>query len=190
VIDEAWMLMRQPSAAEWLFRMAKEFRKRWAGLTFASQDVADVLGTELGLAVITNSATQILLRQAPQTIDEVARVFALTGGQRAFLLRADQGEGLLCGSTHQVAFRAHASPQEDRLVRTDPEFLASLTDSTDTARIVYLEEPPDPGTPASDTDSSRTRRGGHDFGNDGQTQQHRPGPAWERPIERQRRDPR
>jgi type IV secretory pathway VirB4 component len=153
VIDEAWMLMRHPATAGWLFRMAKQFRKRWAGLSFTSQDVADVLGTELGQAVITNSATQILLRQAPQTIEQVTRTFALSAGERAFLLRAGQGEALLTGGTHRVAFRAHASTNEDRLIRTDPEFLASLPDSDD-AGTVYLT---DPDTDTGGTDSDRRR---------------------------------
>ena len=37
-----------------------------------------MLGTDLGRAVVTNAATQILLRQAPQAIDHVARVFGLS----------------------------------------------------------------------------------------------------------------
>jgi type IV secretory pathway VirB4 component len=64
VVDEAWLLMKQPAGAEFLFRMAKASRKHWAGLTVATQDTADVLGSELGKAVVSNAATQILLRQA------------------------------------------------------------------------------------------------------------------------------
>ena len=144
VIDEAWMFMAQPDAAAFLARMAKAFRKRGAGLCFASQDVADVLDSELGLAVITNSATQILFRQAPQTIDRVALVFALTGGQRALLLRADPGAALLCGGAHRVAFRTHASAAESALVRTDPAFLASLADAYSHTATIHLTPPASP----------------------------------------------
>jgi type IV secretory pathway VirB4 component len=45
--------------------------KRNAGLAVITQDAADVLGSDLGQAVIANAATQILIRQAPQAIDQV-----------------------------------------------------------------------------------------------------------------------
>jgi type IV secretory pathway VirB4 component len=121
VVDEAWMLMRQPSAAEFLWRMAKSFRKHWAGFTLATQDVGDVLSTDLGMAVIANAATQILLRQAPQAIDEIVRTFALSEGERQFLLTAERGQGLLCaGANQRVALAAVASEAEHRLITTDP----------------------------------------------------------------------
>ena len=69
IVDEAWLLMRDPEGARFLFRMAKAARKHWAGLAVVTQDAEDVLGTDLGRAVIANAATQILLRQAPQAIE-------------------------------------------------------------------------------------------------------------------------
>ena len=78
VVDEAWLLMQQPAGAAFLLRAAKAGRKHWAGLTIATQDTADLLGTDLGRAVVANAATQILLRQAPQAIDTVTTVFGLS----------------------------------------------------------------------------------------------------------------
>ena len=72
-VDEAWLLMRDPEGARFLFRMAKSARKAWAGLAAVTQDAEDVLSTDLGRAVIANSATQILLRQAPQAIEQGRR---------------------------------------------------------------------------------------------------------------------
>ncbi len=109
--------------------MAKATRKHWAGLTVATQDAADVLGSDLGKAVVANAATQILLRQAPQAIDEITRTFDLSAGERQFLLSADRGQGLLSTGPQRVAFQSIASPVEHRLVTTSPEFLATLQDS-------------------------------------------------------------
>jgi hypothetical protein len=125
VVDEAWLLMKQRAGAEFLFRMAKASRKHWAGLTVATQDTADVLGTDLGRAVVSNSATQILLRQAPQAIEEITRTFDLSGGERQFLLSADRGQGLLTAGTQRVAFQSLASPIEYRLVTSAPAELAA-----------------------------------------------------------------
>lgn len=133
VVDEAWLLMRQHDGAQFLFRMAKAARKHWAGLVLVTQDAEDVLGSELGRAVVNNSATQILLRQSPQAIDLVAEAFHLSAGEREFLLSARRGEGLLAaGPSDRVAFRTVASDYEDELATTDPQFLASLPGGADT----------------------------------------------------------
>ncbi|MGH3588964.1 MAG: VirB4 family type IV secretion system protein, partial [Pseudonocardia sp.] len=75
VVDEAWLLMQQPAGARFLARLAKAGRKHWCGLTVCTQDAVDVLASDLGKAVVANAATQILLRQSTQAIDEVTRVF-------------------------------------------------------------------------------------------------------------------
>jgi type IV secretory pathway VirB4 component len=124
VVDEAWLLMKDPSGADFLFRMAKAARKHWAGLTVATQDTADVLGNDLGKAVVANAATQILLRQASQAIDEITQTFDLSAGERQFLLSADRGQGLLSAGTQRVAFQSIASPTEHYLVTSNPAELA------------------------------------------------------------------
>ena len=125
VVDEAWLLLQQPAGAQFLLRAAKSGRKHWAGLTIATQDTADVLGTDLGRAVVTNAATQILLRQAPQAIDAVVDTFGLSDGERAFLLSADRGHALLCAGAHRVGFQAVAADAEHDLITTDPAELAA-----------------------------------------------------------------
>jgi hypothetical protein len=142
IVDEAWLLMRQPAGAQFLYRLAKSARKHWAGLTVATQDVADVLGSDLGTAVVANAATQILLRQAPQSIDHVAAAFSLSAGERAFLLTAERGQGLLALGASRAAFHALASPTEHDLVTSDPAELATLTDDTEDDELVYVEDTP------------------------------------------------
>ena len=120
-VDEAWLLMRDPEGAKFLFRLAKSARKAWAGLAAVTQDAEDVLSTDLGRAVIANSSTQILLRQAPQAIAKVAEEFRLSAGERQLLLSARRGEGLLAaGPSSRVSFQALASPAEHFLCTSDP----------------------------------------------------------------------
>ncbi|MGW4795344.1 VirB4 family type IV secretion system protein [Nonomuraea sp. NPDC004297] len=121
VVDEAWTLMRENEGARFLYRLAKSARKHWAGLAVVTQDAADLLGSDLGKAVVSNASTQVLLRQAPQAIDEIAEAFDLTEGERLFLLSAGQGEGLVCGGVgDRAAFSAVASGSEHTLATTDP----------------------------------------------------------------------
>lgn len=68
----------------------------------AYQDAADVLGTDLGRAVIANSAPpRWLMRQAPQAIDAIADAFQLTDAERHLLLSARRGEALLVAGSHR-----------------------------------------------------------------------------------------
>jgi type IV secretory pathway VirB4 component len=129
VVDEAWQLMRQPEGARFLFRLAKSARRHWCGLTVVSQDAADLLSTDLGMAVVANAATQILLRQAPQAMDAIGAAFRLSEGERSLLLAAERGEALLAAGMDRVAFRAIASPEEHRLITTDPHELAADGDA-------------------------------------------------------------
>ncbi|WP_242909654.1 VirB4 family type IV secretion system protein [Actinomadura terrae] len=122
IVDEAWLLMKEAEGARFLYRLAKSARKHWAGLTVVTQDAEDLLASDLGRAVVANSATQILLRQSPQAVSAVGDAFGLSEGERAFLLSAERGEGLLCGGNadDRAAFAAISSPAEHKVITTDP----------------------------------------------------------------------
>lgn len=128
VVDEAWWLMKEPAGARFLFRMAKASRKCWAGLSVVTQDAADLLSTELGMAVVSNAASAVLLRQAPQSADQIAGAFRLSAGERAFLLSAGRGQGLVMQGNARAAFSSVASAWEDELCTTDPAQLAKIDD--------------------------------------------------------------
>ncbi|WP_228563716.1 VirB4 family type IV secretion system protein [Catenulispora rubra] len=126
VVDEAWLLMKEPEGAKFLLRMAKAARKRWAGLAITTQDIADVLSTDLGRAVVANASTQILFRQAPQALDAVADAFHLSAGERDFLATAPVGTGLLAAGEARVAFTAVASDTEYAVATTNPNDLVDV----------------------------------------------------------------
>ncbi|WP_310725809.1 ATP-binding protein [Streptomyces sp. N2A] len=131
VVDEAWLLMRDEAGARFLFRMAKADRKYWTGLALITQDADDVLASPLGRAIVSNAATQILLRQAPQAIETISDSFHLCQGEREFLLSASRGEALLLTGDrrHKVALISVAAPGEHDVITTDPgELAAQLLD--------------------------------------------------------------
>jgi type IV secretory pathway VirB4 component len=118
VVDEAWLLMRDGEGARFLFRMSKAARKRLAGLCVITQDAADVLSTDLGMAVVSNAATQVLMRQSTQSIDAVAEAFNLTAGEARMLLSATRGEGLLVAGRSRIPFRSVGSAKEHEIAVT------------------------------------------------------------------------
>ena len=125
LIDEAWSLMRSPEGARFLSQMARQARKHWLGLTTVTQDVEDFLTSADGHTVLANSSVQLLMRQDSSTVDRVAETFALSAGERDYLLACRRGEGLFLNGGHHIALRVEASGLEHTLATTDPEFLAT-----------------------------------------------------------------
>lgn len=120
VVDEAWLLMREEHGAAFLFKMAKAARKHWTGLALVTQDGDDVLASGLGRAIVSNAATQLLMRQAPQAIDQIAAAFRLSRGERHHLLSAPRGCALLLSGRTKISFTPVASDDEHALITTDP----------------------------------------------------------------------
>jgi type IV secretory pathway VirB4 component len=142
VVDEAWLLMKEPDGAKFLFRLAKSARKYWCGLAVATQDADDLLSSQLGRAVGSNASTQILLRQAPQAIDTIAEAFHLSAGERQTLLTCAKGEGIIAAGARRTGFRAIASSAEHQVCTSDPAELADFDQHYGTADTDELELEP------------------------------------------------
>ncbi|MBT2396669.1 VirB4 family type IV secretion system protein [Streptomyces sp. ISL-100] len=130
VVDEAWLLMRDGHGANFLFRMAKAARKHFTGLAVITQDADDVLASELGRAIVSNAATQLLMRQSPQAIDQIGAAFRLSRGERHHLLSAPRGCALLLSGRTKVSFSPVASEEEHSLITTDPVELQADAEAT------------------------------------------------------------
>ncbi len=121
IVDEAWYLMRSQESADFLVDIAKRARKYYLGLTTITQDVEDFMSTERGKEIISNSSIQILLKQAPASIDLLTQVFDLSEGEQRLLMSEGIGEGIFfAGNTH-AAIRIVASESEHRLITTNPK---------------------------------------------------------------------
>ncbi len=123
IIDEAWIMMKFEDAATFLFGLVKRARKYYLGVSTVTQDVEDFLRSPYGRPIITNSSLQLLLKQAPATIDVVAKAFDLTEAEKGLLLGAEVGTGLFFAGKQHVAIQIVPSYFEDKLITTDPKQL-------------------------------------------------------------------
>ncbi|TSC82825.1 MAG: Type IV secretory pathway VirB4 components-like protein [Parcubacteria group bacterium Gr01-1014_20] len=123
IIDEAWWMMKYEDSATFLFGLVKRARKYYLGVSTITQDVEDFLRSPYGRPIITNSSIQLLLKQAPATIDIVAKAFGLTEAEKNMLLSAEVGTGLFFAGRKHVAIQIIASFFEDQLVTTNPQQL-------------------------------------------------------------------
>jgi type IV secretory pathway VirB4 component len=123
IVDEAWIMMKNDDSATFLFGLVKRGRKYYLGISTITQDVEDFLRSPYGRPIITNSTIQLLLKQAPATIEVVAKAFDLTEAEKNLLLGAEIGTGLFFAGKRHVAIQIIPSFFEDKLITTDPKQL-------------------------------------------------------------------
>lgn len=126
IVDEAWYMMQHQDSASFMYSIAKRARKYYLGLTTISQDVEDVLISDYGKAIVTNSSVQILLKQSPASIDKLGEVFYLSEGEKHLLLASDVGEGIFFAGPNHVAIRVIASQDEHQLITTNPQEILEM----------------------------------------------------------------
>jgi hypothetical protein len=123
VVDEAAMLLAHPSGGAFLADVARRARKHYLGLVTIWQKVADLVGSDHGETILTNSEMKLLLKQSEEIIDAADARFRFTPGERRFLLGALKGEGLLLARGGRWPLKVEASPAEHRLATTNPREL-------------------------------------------------------------------
>ena len=121
VVDEAWHMMKYPDSAQFLWSVVKRARKYFLGLSTITQDVEDFLAQDIGKAIVTNSAMQLLLKQSPSAIDKIGEIFYLSQGEKQLLLAANVGEGIFFAGPHHAPIRVVASEEEHSLITTRPQ---------------------------------------------------------------------
>lgn len=121
VIDEAWYFMKHHDSASFIHGMVKRARKYYLGVTTITQDVEDFLNNDFGKAIVTNASIQFLMKQSTASVPVLAETFYLSEGERQLLVTSDVGEGIFFAGQNHVALRVVASPDEHRIITSNPE---------------------------------------------------------------------
>ncbi|MCF7859652.1 MAG: DUF87 domain-containing protein [Candidatus Cloacimonetes bacterium] len=123
IIDEAWSLLGKTEEASYIFEIVKTCRKFNMGLLLITQDVADLINSKAGHAVLANSSYTLLLRQKPAIIDSIVKTFHLSQMEKEYLLTATQGKGVLILDNEHQELEVVASPKEHQIITTNPDEL-------------------------------------------------------------------
>ena len=81
VIEEAWKAIASPLMAEYIKFMYKTARKFWASVGVVTQEIQDIIGSEIVKeAIINNSDVVMLLNQSKfkERFDEIRKILGLT----------------------------------------------------------------------------------------------------------------
>jgi len=118
VVDEAWNIMQHDDSAKFLYGLVKRARKYWLWITTITQDIEDFLSSKYWKPIVTNSSTQLLLKQSPASIDALQQVFKLTDQEKYILLNAAVWQGLFFWGSEHVWIQVVASYFEEQTVST------------------------------------------------------------------------
>ncbi len=124
VIEEAWKAIAQQGMAEYIKYLFKTARKFFAKAVVVTQEVEDIVSSEvIRQAIINNSDTKILLDQSKfaNKFDEIQALLGITDQQKIEILSINKGHepgssykdlwiGL--GANHSKVYRLEVSPEE------------------------------------------------------------------------------
>ncbi|MCK9466878.1 MAG: ATP-binding protein [Candidatus Absconditabacterales bacterium] len=119
VCDEAWIMLKHKTSAEFLFGLIKRARKYGVGITTISQDIEDFIRSEYGKPIISNSALQILLKQSTTSIKSLNSLLGLSEAEQRRLVSCGVGEGLIFAGAQHVGVKILASAEEATFISTD-----------------------------------------------------------------------
>ena len=121
VIDEAWKIMQYEASAKFLYWLVKRARKYYLWVTTITQDVEDFMWSDYWKPIVTNSSIQILLKQAPSSIEVLKKTFNLTEWETYLLLNSWIWQWIFFAWNKHAAIQIIASYSEDKLITTNPE---------------------------------------------------------------------
>lgn len=104
-LDEIYLLFANEYSANFLFELYKRARK-WGGVpTGITQNVEDLLKSELARRMLSNSDFLMMLNQAPSDRNELADLLNISDTQLSYVTNADSGQGLLFVGNAIVPFK-------------------------------------------------------------------------------------
>lgn len=126
-IDEFYLLTQTETSASFLQQIFKRARK-WGGVpTGITQNVEDLLVSPQARSMLSNSDFIMMLNQAPNDKQDLAKMFNISAAQLSYITNADAGQGLLYTGKSIVPF-------VDRFPK-DTKSFAAMTSSMDDAAL-------------------------------------------------------
>jgi conjugal transfer ATP-binding protein TraC len=115
-IDEAHNLLVDQEVAVFYRKLVKQARKRNMGVVSITQDIQDFLDNDLGIAIITNSETKILLKQSYATIPLMEKIFPMTDDEKRQLGEMEIGEIVLYRQNEHMRVDILPLPFEEKII--------------------------------------------------------------------------
>lgn len=104
-IDEFHILLANQFSAEYIAKIYKIGRKLGAIPTIITQNIEDVLKSEQGRKILSNSEFALILRQKPLDLSPVCKIFGISDEESEYVKNSPPGQGLLVYDADVIPFR-------------------------------------------------------------------------------------
>lgn len=121
LIDEGWSLLRSKESSNYILDFIKTSRKFNASLGFVTQEIEDLLMSNIGKSILNTASVKILMRQNPSNMGLISNNLNLNENARNYLLTAQNGFGLLITDQNNYKFVIKTSDKIHKLITTDPK---------------------------------------------------------------------
>ncbi len=130
-VDEIHLLFQKEQTAQWIKKLWKTARKYQGCPCGLTQDIEDLLASDTGRAVLTNTAFVVLLKQQSINANVLAEQLQLSRRQLEYITDTPPGEGLLY-IQNASRFTGGVIPFEDHYPEDSLLFKICQTDHSDT----------------------------------------------------------
>lgn len=103
-MDEIYLLFQNEYSANYLFELYKRARKWGAIPTGITQNVEDLLISDLARRMLSNSDYIMMLNQAPTDRAELAQLLNISNQQLGYVTNSNAGQGLLFSGSSIIPF--------------------------------------------------------------------------------------
>lgn len=104
-IDEFHILLANNYSAEYIAKIYKIGRKWNAINTVITQNIADVIKSEQGCKILSNSELAIILKQKPLDLPAISKIFDISDEEAAYVTDSPAGQGIIVYGEDKVVFR-------------------------------------------------------------------------------------
>lgn len=129
-IDEIHLLFKKEQTAQWIKKLWKTARKYQCCPCGLTQDTEDLLASDTGRAVLTNTAFVVLLKQQAINASVLAEQLQFSSRQLEYVTDTPPGEGILC-IQNASKFTGGVIPFEDYFPEDSLLFKICQTSNTD-----------------------------------------------------------
>ncbi len=115
-IDEVYLLFKNDTSAEFLRNLYKRARKYGGIPTGITQNITDMLDSDIAKTMIQNSEFLLLMNQSEADAAEIAILKNISDTQLEYIKNSGIGEGLLCAGSSIIPF-INKIPEDNEIYR-------------------------------------------------------------------------
>ena len=120
-MDEIYLMFNNEYSGRFLYELYKRTRKYGGIPTGITQNVEDLLKSDIARSMLSNSQFIILMDQAASDRKQLADILQLSQAQLNYVTNSDCGHGLIIAGGLIVPCKFEVSEKEYRLMTTKPE---------------------------------------------------------------------